>query len=307
LRINHQPPLIPVGDDRTDADVFALPTLTPGWHDTLKGLDTRLKPGVLRPITFDPAAAEGRSDLVYVHLGHPIVQKAQRLLRSSLWSVDSPLSRVTAVVVDDLPESFVAAVTRMVLVGRGGVRLHEEVFLVGVRLRGRRTMAEEKAEAALDQALDHDRLKSASKQLRDRLCELWNLPDAPLRARLEASMQTRAARRQELVMEQLAKRQQTDTQRARDIFTAFRANLHDSLAQLRSKEAESEAMLWADDQQKQWRRDIESMQRRLDDLDDEETREIQAIMHRYADVKPHTTAAAVVFALTPTDAAEGLR
>ncbi|MCA2266294.1 DEAD/DEAH box helicase family protein [Mycobacterium marseillense] len=307
LRINHQQPLIPVGDDRTDAEVFEVPTLTPGWHDTLKGLDTRLKPGVLRPITFDPAAAEGRSDLVYVHLGHPIVQKAQRLLRSSLWSVDSPLSRVTAVVVDDLPESFVAAVTRMVLVGRGGVRLHEDVFLVGVRLRGRRAMAEEKAEAALDQALDHDRLKPASQQVRDRLCETWNVPDAPLHARLEASMQTRAARRQELVMEQLAKRQETDTQRARDIFTAFRANLQDSLAQLRSKEAESEAMLWADDQQRQWRRDIESMQRRLDDLDDEECREIDAIMHRYADVKPHTTAAAVVFALTPADAAEGLR
>ena len=102
---------------------------------------------MLRPITFDPAAAEGRNDLVYVHLGHPIVQKAQRLLRRSLWSVDSPLNRVTAVVVDDLAESFVAAVTRMVLVGRGGVRLHEEVFLAGVRLKGRRAMAEEKAEA----------------------------------------------------------------------------------------------------------------------------------------------------------------
>ena len=70
----------------------------------------------------------------------------------------SPLNRVTAVVVDDLPESFVAAVTRMVLVGRGGLRLHEEVFLAGVRLKGRRAMAEEKAEAALDQALDGDRL-----------------------------------------------------------------------------------------------------------------------------------------------------
>jgi hypothetical protein len=307
LRINHQPPLIPIGDDRTDAEVFEVPTLTPGWHDSLKGLDTRLKPGVLRPITFDPAAAEGRSDLVYVHLGHPIVQKAQRLLRSSLWSVDSPLSRVTAVVVDGLPESFVAAVTRMVLVGRGGVRLHEDVFLVGVRLRGRRAMAEEKAEAALDQALDHDRLKPASKRVRDHLCEMWNVPDAPLRTRLEASMQTRAARRQELVMEQLTTRQRADTQRAHDIFTAFRTNLHDSLTQLRTKQAESEAMLWADDQQKQWRRDIEAMERRLVDLDDEEAREIATITQRYADVKPHTTAAAVVFALTPADTEEGLR
>jgi cytochrome c553 len=65
-------------------------------------------------------------------------------------------------------------------------------------------------------------------------------------------------------------------------------------------------MLWADEQQKQWRRDIEAMQRRLDELDDEEAREIAAIIDRYADVKPHTTAAAVVFALTPEDARGGL-
>ncbi len=105
--------------------------------------------------------------MVYVHLGHPIVQKAQRLLRSALWSASSPLNRVTAVVVDDLAESFVAAVTRMVLVGRGGVRLHEEVFLAGVRLHGRRAMAEEKAEAALDQALDGERLALADDRTYD--------------------------------------------------------------------------------------------------------------------------------------------
>lgn len=307
LRINHQLPLEPVGDADTHAEMFEMPALSQSWQDTLKGLATRLKPDVLRPITFDPAAADGRSDLVYVHLGHPIVQKAQRLLRRSLWSVDSTLNRVTAVVIDGMAESFVAAVTRMVLVGRGGVRLHEEVFLVGVRLRGRRAMAEEKAERALDQALDGDRLTLASRRVREELCDVWNAEDAPLRIRLEESMHTRAGRRHERVLEQLDKRRASDIQRARDIFAAFRTNLRESLDLLRSKEAEAEAMLWADEQQKQWRRDIESMQRRLDELDDEEAREIAAITDRYADVKPHTTAAAVVFALTAEDAKRGLR
>ena len=129
LRINHQLPLEPVGDADTRRRSVRDASVEPGLAGrTLKGLATRLKPDVLRPITFDPTAAEGRADLVYVHLGHPIVQKAQRLLRRSLWSVDSTLNRVTAVVIDDTAESFVAAVTRMVLVGRG-VRLHEEVFL----------------------------------------------------------------------------------------------------------------------------------------------------------------------------------
>jgi superfamily II DNA or RNA helicase len=306
LRIDHQLALEPTGDADSDAEVFEMPPLSPAWQDTLKGLATRLKPDVLRPITFDPAAAEGRADLVYVHLGHPIVQKAQRLLRRSLWSVDSTLNRVTAVVIDGMAESFVAAVTRMVLVGRGGVRLHEEVFLVGVRLRGRRAMAEEKAEHALDHALDGDRLILASRRTREELCDTWNAPDAPLRARLEESMHARADRRHTRVLEQLDKRRASDIQRARDIFTAFRANLGESLDLLRSKDADAQAMLWADDQQKQWRRDIDSMQRRLDELDDEVAREIAAITDRYADVKPHTTAAAVVFALTTEDAKGGL-
>ena len=56
------------------------------------------------------------------------------------------------------------------------------------------------------------------------------------------------------------------------------------------------------DQQRQWTRDMDAMSRRLDELDDEEAREIAAITDRYEDVKPHTTAAAVVFALTSSDA-----
>ncbi len=242
LRIDHQLPLVPIPTSRpqgTDAEVFELPTADRGLAGHARGLYTRLKPGVPRPITFDPDVAEGRNDLVYVHLGHPIVQKAQRLLRSALWSVDSPLSRVTAVVVDDLAESFVAAVTRMVLVGRGGIRLHEEVFLAGVRLHGRRAMAEEKAEAALDQALDGERLTLADDAVRDQLCDLWNVPDAPLRARLEESMQARADRRHELVMEQLARRQDADTQRAHEIFAAFRTNLRDSLEALQRSRGRS--------------------------------------------------------------------
>jgi superfamily II DNA or RNA helicase len=305
LRINHQSPLIENHDfaHATDAEVFTLPSLTPGWHGALRGLDTRLNPGELRPITFDAQAAKGRADLVYVHLGHPIVQKAQRLLRRSLWSVDSPLNRVTAVVVDDLEESFVAAVTRMVLVGRGGVRLHEEVFLAGVRLKGHRAMAEEKAEAALDTSLDRARLAAADGRVRDQLCDQWNVPEAPLRLRLEESMLARAGRRHESVTDQLARRQAADVQRAQEIFGAFRANLRDSLGRLRAEEREAQGQLFSDpDQQRQWRRDIGAMSRRLDELEDEEAREIAAITDRYVDVKPHTTAAAVVFALTRADA-----
>jgi superfamily II DNA or RNA helicase len=323
LRLDHQLPLIPIpradddrrgehedksavrlprrrsGDDQA-AVAYEVPQVSRPWQSALKGLYTRLKPNVARPITFDPVVAEGRNDVVYVHLGHPLVQKSQRMLRRALWNASSPLNRVTAVVVDDLQESFVAAVTRMVLVGRGGVRLHEEVFLTGLRLRGRRAMAEEKAEAALDQALD-GQLELAHDAVRAQLCDLWNAPEAPLRVRLEDSMQARAARRHELVTEQLARRRVADTQRAHDIYAAFRTNLRDSLSLLHRAEEEQAATLFADDQQRQRRRDIQAMQHRLEELDDEEAREIDAISGRYVDVKPHTTGAAIVFALSRAD------
>ena len=56
---------------------------------------------------------------------------------------------------------------------------------------------------------------------------------------------------------------------------------------------------------KQRRRDLSTMIDRLEQLDGEERREIDAINSRYADIRPHVTAAAVVFALTPADAAAG--
>ena len=45
-------------------------------------------------------------------------------------------------------------------------------------------------------------------------------------------------------------------------------------------------MLLPDDQQAQRRRDMRAMERRLDDLDGEERREIAAIADRYAEIKP---------------------
>jgi hypothetical protein len=232
------------------------------------------------------------------------VTKAQRLLRRSLWSADAPLNRVTAVVVPDLPESFVAAVTRMVLVGRGGLRLHEELFLAGVRLRGRRVMAEERAEERLDQALDTASLLPADASVRQGLAHAWNAEDSPLRARLLDSMTARAQNRHQRVSDQLARREAADVHRAQEIYAAFRRNLTETLEKLNAAELEEELALTLlpDDQQRQRRRDIQAMRERLESLAEEEVREVSAISDRYRDVKPHTSAAAVVFALTEDDA-----
>ena len=310
LELTGQPPLRAVEDEHP-AEVFEVPALGPAWQPALRGLETRLNPGVLRPITFDEQVAtstddaeDSSDDLVYIHLGHALLQRSARILRSALFNVDSPVHRVTAVVVEDLPKSCVAAVSRLVLVGLGGLRLHEEVFLTGIRIRGQE-MSEAKAEEVLDTALDAQDLVLADADVRRELTSLWNKDGALLRTRLLTAMEQKARTRLEKVLDALYKRRDADIARAREIFAAFRVNLLQSRDRLdRAIRSENEK-LFPDDQQRQRRRDLASMIDRLDSLDDEEQREIAAIGARYAGIKPHMTAAAVVFALTPEDAKAG--
>ncbi|MEU7104991.1 DISARM system SNF2-like helicase DrmD [Streptomyces sp. NPDC046215] len=305
LALDAQPPLAMLGDDRTDAQVFEVPNLGRSWQMALRGLDTRLEPGVLRPITFDDKAARGRTDLVHIHLGHALMQRATRTLRSALFSVDAPVNRVTAVVTPGLQESCVAAVSRLVLVGRGGLRLHEEVFLTGVRLRGQ-ALAESKVEQVLDETLDSENLILADEQVRTHLAALWNDDGGRLRTRLLKAMERKSESRQEKVTEALQRRQETDITRAREIFGAFRVNLGESRDRLEQAiRDQEENFLFTDEQQKQRRRDLQHMNDRLESLDDEEQREIASIRERYSDIRPYVSAAAVVFALTPEDAKNG--
>jgi superfamily II DNA or RNA helicase len=305
LALTAQPTLQEIGDDRTDAEVFAVPALGPSWQPALRGLDTRLKPGQLRPITFDDRADARRPDLVHVHLGHALMQKSTRILRGALFSADSEMNRVTAVVVDSLDQSCVAAVSRLVLIGHGGVRLHEEVFLTGIRIRGQ-AMAEAKVEVLLEAALDAESLTLADAPIRARLAENWNRSGSPLRARLLAAMTRRAHEHQQAVTERLESRRDADVARAREIFAAFRLNLRDSHDRLVKIQDDEDQKLGSDDQEAQRRRDIRAMEDRLGNLDDEERREISAIRDRYAGIRPHVSAAAIVFALTAQDAIAGV-
>ena len=307
LTLTQQPRLTPLGTERFGVEAYQVPALGPAWLPATRGLDTRIKPGVLRPITFDDDVPSANADdVVRVHLGHALLAKASRVLRSQLFAPGSDVNRVTAVVVDGIGQSCVAAISRLVLVGRGGLRLHEEVFVTGIRVRGQR-LAEAKAEALLESALDDGDLTLASPAIRERLAAEWNADGGRLRTRLEEQMSRRAASHQERVAEALENRRQADIERARAIFGRFRRNLQDSLAERRRAAAEVESMLFSLDpkQAEQYRLDIRSMEDRLTTLDAEEQREIDAIVERYTDVRPFVSAGAVVFALHPDDARTG--
>lgn len=310
LEVSRQPALKLIGDDRTDARVFEVPALSARWQKSLEGLATKLNPEHLRPVTFDPAAlldpddGTTRTDLVAIHLGHPLLQRSARLLRNGLMTDGSDISRVTAVVVDGLEASCMAAVSRLVLVGRGGLRLHEEVFVTGLRMKAQ-DLAEEKVLELLDKSLDAGGSQAASETVAAHLANLWNAEGSRLHERLTAAMDRRARSRQERVGNLLKARRDADVTRAREIFAAFGKNLRDSMTRLRSEEdAQLEMLPLADDQRAQRTKDLRAMEARLESLGDEERRELDAIEARYTDVEPYVSAAALVFAITPADAAE---
>ena len=298
LALDFQPPLKLVGDDRTDAPVYEMPRLSRHWEPVTRGLATRLVPDRLRPITFDEQAALGRTDLVYTHLGHPLLQRSTRLLRSALWGDRDGVNRVSAVMVDGLDEPIVAAVTRLVLVGRGGVRLHEEVFLAGTRLESTRALGEERSEELLEQALDGERLSAVDQATRLRLAELWHADNGPkgLRARVEDAVARRVEKRRADVAEALGKRERDDLARVDAVFGRFEATLHATIDEAQREQLEAEQMLF-DDEKRQRESDLRRIRERLETLASEREREKDAVHRRYEDVTPYPFAAALVFAL----------
>src|SRR5690606_30991084 len=130
-------------------------------------------------------------------LGHPLIQRAARELRGRVWSRDT-VNGVSAVVVDGLDQSLAAAVVRLVLVGEGGTRLHEEVFLAGTRIERKQAIGIDRAEELLTTTLDGARLAGPSAATKEGLASLWNADadhDDGISARVAAAVDVRAERR----------------------------------------------------------------------------------------------------------------
>ncbi|MGJ8720436.1 MAG: DISARM system SNF2-like helicase DrmD [Salinibacterium amurskyense] len=305
LRVSGQPELKVVDDERQRTELYAMPPgLDRTWTAGLQGLHTRLNPDVARPITFDGDEAKDRTDIVFAHLGHPIIQRAARELRGQVWTRSSHVHGVSAVVVDGLEQSFVAGVARLVVVGDGGTRLHEEVFLAGTRLTRRQELGVEKAESLLVTALDADNLTAPSPKVLAALADTWNADSADtdgLRARVDTAVESRANRLRAGIEADLVKREAADLARVDEVFARFRQTLVSTLESAEAAKKELEEMLFHEEQQ-QREKDLSNIRRRLEALTEEQRDERDAVSRRYANLQPHTFVAAVVFALSPADA-----
>jgi len=301
LQLAGQPPLQPAADPLQPADAsprfWRLPLLTGSWQRALEGL-RHPHTHTVRPITFDNGVASGRDDVVLVHLNHPLVQIAMRLLRAEVWANHGGrgLHRATTRTVPShlLAAPAVVAHARLVIVGGDSQRLHEEIITAGGEIaNGRfRRMGVTGVNNLLTAATD----RPAPDPVQPALLALW----PSLRGPLLTSLDVRAADRTESLQAQLAERAAKE---AADITAVLEELARSISAELNAPVVpQMQLELWPASERDQFQRNQAALRKRLAEIPGEIEAETRRVAARFANPQARLFPVAVTF-LVP----EGMR
>lgn len=277
LELGHQLQLEPVKHP-AGVGVFRVPDLTGSWAGTLARLND---PITLerRPVTFDPEVARGRTDVIHLHLGHPLVVRATRLLRAQVWTTGTAhqIARVAACLAD-VEQLTLIAHARVVITGADGSRLHEEVVAAAGRWdNGRLTRLNVGDTARAVAAITE---QPAPRHVTDMLAGQWERMRGPLETALEArASEVGEQRRRRLDQRRDAER--TAIERVlEELSTTIRSELdalgnEPEVVQLKLEGMDD------DDERRQFRRDLDALRRRIDEIPAEIDAERARITARY--------------------------
>lgn len=291
LKLAGKPPLETVRlPSAPDSSVFKMPALAGSWARCLEGL-RHPHTQVTRPITFDHAVANGRDDVVLIHLNHRLVQMCLRLLRAEIWAQDDvkKLHRVTvrSVPDTDLNDTAVVVISRLVVTGGNHHRLHEELTFAGGYLREQGFKREDgvtRIQRWLDQATplmsDEGSLQTLRSRFQISETSLLQTVDARSKDRLKHLINTLNTRKDQEI--------EDITNVLSELEKAIQTELH-------KDEQPQQFDMFSDDEKTQLKRDIGALQARLDRIPEERQREIAAIQHRYAGFNDRTFPVAVIF------------
>jgi superfamily II DNA or RNA helicase len=231
LSLARQQPLQPATiPNAPAASVFRMPMLTGSWAQCREGLiDPLTKDSdgpIERPCTFDPAIAQGRTDVVYIHLEHPLVRLSGELLRKELTNLAShKIARVAAYAVPDRLLASPAAVVhaRMNVAGGASAILHEEIFLAGgLRKTGKwERLSQTEIEALLATAVPIPSAKAPTAML----VKFYGDSIGPLGTAIE----TRRDERAKSIERELIQRRDAELRESAEIFDALQRELEAKL------------------------------------------------------------------------------
>ena len=287
LKLAEQPPLIPVKNSG-GKPIFRLPALKGSWAACAEGLE-HPHTKEIRPITFDHAVANGRDDVVLVHLNHRLVQMCLRLLRAEVWSDAGrkKLHRITARVVPDsaLPTPAVIAHARLVVIGGDSHRLHEEIITAGGLLKEGRfsRMNVGQIAEALAAATDEEPSEATKK----RFLKLWGEITPSVQQALTARMTDRTKGLEKRLLE----RSDKEAQDIESILLELKRAIEAELDEPEYRQLE----LFSDPERDQFERNKDFLRDRVKQIPGEIERETAAIRARFADPQARMFPVAVTF------------
>jgi hypothetical protein len=287
FKLAQQPALIPV-TYCGGTPIFRLPALRGSWAACSEGLEHPHTKEV-RPITFDHAVANGRDDVVLVHLNHRLVQMCLRLLRAEVWSDSGrkKLHRIEARVVPDsaLLTPAVIAHARLVVIGGDSHRLHEEIITAGGMLKeGRFTrMAVGQITEALAAATD----EQPSEDTKKRFLKIWDEITPSVQQALTARMADRAKGLEKRLLERSAK----EAQDIESILLELKRAIETELDEPEYQQLE----LFNDPEREQFEHNKDFLRDRVKQIPSEIERETAAVRARFADPQARMFPVAVTF------------
>jgi superfamily II DNA or RNA helicase len=287
FKLAQQPPLIPV-KNTGGKPIFRLPAMRGSWAACAEGLE-HPHTKEIRPITFDHAVANGRDDVVLVHLNHRVVQMCLRLLRAEVWSDSGrkKLHRIEARVVPDsaLPNPAVIAHARLVVIGGDSHRLHEEIITAGGMLKeGRFTrMNVGQVAEALAAATDEEPSEATKK----RFLKLWDEITPSVQQVLTARMTDRTKGLEKRLLE----RSDKEAQDIESILLELKRAIEAELDEPEYRQLE----LFSDPERDQLERNKDFLRNRVQQIPGEIMRETAAIRARFADPQARMFPVAVTF------------
>lgn len=232
LRLAEKSPLIPYEDPDEQfgedaGKLFMLPPLSGGWAIAYAGINDPYTKKI-RPVTFDHEVAKRRAqDVVLLHLNHPLVAMSLHLLREEVWAPKraGSLNRAAVRAVPDgmLSGIGVLVVSRLIVSGSDGSRLHEEITLAGGLMKDS-SFAREETLLKLNAWLEAGTPLSAS-DLTPRIEEVIKEYYEKFRPNLERAVKSRGDERRRSLLRRFEERKNSEEEKIEKTLGALKKQI----------------------------------------------------------------------------------
>jgi len=294
MQLLGKPPLEPAAENA----VWKVPLLAGSWNQATQGL-AHPHTGVRRPITFDHSVAQGRDDVVLVHLQHKLVQMSLRLLRAEVWA-HADRKKLRRVAVRALPtgtiDSPVVVIwSRLLITGGLHHRLHEELTIAGGELK-EGSFSRIRTLSRLEELLQSSYPVEPDRSLFEKLRARFNEYQSPILGAVEA----RSTDRLEFLTNTLNRRRLQEQEDLNVVLDELTRMIEGELA---DDDAPVQLALWPTEQREQLQKDLEALRARLQRIPAERQSELSSIQRRYESPTARTFPVAVEFLVPAEDIA----